>query len=148
MRHWADHALAGVETQGGAVSDDHIRGQLTTGEVLLIDTRQHWIAALRYAFRPLLIFGLAALLALVNQWLGFINDIVHWIVLIALIVAIVWLPIDLVRWWSRHYVLTNRRSIRMEGVLRKQSMDSSLEQINDIMEGRSPRPPRHRPGAG
>ncbi len=46
--------------------------------------------------------------------------------------SIVWLPIDLVRWASRKYVLTNRRVMRMDGVLRKRSFDSSLEQINDI----------------
>ena len=46
--------------------------------------------------------------------------------------SIVWLPIDLVRWASRKYVLTSRRVMRMDGVLRKRSFDSSLEQINDI----------------
>ncbi len=43
-----------------------------------------------------------------------------------------WLPVDLIRWDSRHYVLTNRRAMRVEGVLRKSSIDSSLEQITDI----------------
>ena len=124
------------------MASDQIKSQLAAGEVLLIDTRQHWIAALRYAIRPIVIAGLALLLSLLNQWLQFdrlefINQIVHWLILIALLVAIVWLPIDLFRWWSRHYVLTNRRAMRMEGVLRKQSFDSSLEQINDIMLSQS-----------
>ena len=48
------------------------------------------------------------------------------------LVTIVWLPIDLIRWDSRHYVLTNRRALRMEGVLRRTSIDSSIEQITDI----------------
>jgi hypothetical protein len=119
------------------VANDYVKGMLGAGEALLIETRQHWIAAIRYAVRPLLIFGLVVLLALLNQWLrfdtfGFINDIINWILIIALIVAVIWLPIDLVQWWSRRYVLTNRRAMRMQGILRKQSFDSSLEQINDI----------------
>jgi hypothetical protein len=119
------------------VADDKIKGMLGTGEVLLILTRQHWVAAIRYVIRPLLIFGLAILLALINQWLkfdrlGFINDIINWILIIALIVAVVWLPIDIVQWWSRRYVLTNRRAMRLQGVLRKSSFDTSLDQVNDI----------------
>jgi Bacterial PH domain len=124
------------------VANEYVKGQLAAGEVLLIDTRQHWIAALRFAIRPLVVAGLAVLLSLLNQWLqfdrlGFINDLLHWLILIAFVVAIVWLPIDLFRWWSRHFVLTNRRAMRMDGVLRKQSFDSSLEQINDIMLSQS-----------
>jgi uncharacterized membrane protein YdbT with pleckstrin-like domain len=124
------------------MADDYIKGQLAAGEVLLIDTRQHWVAAIRYAIRPIAIAGLAVLLSLLNQWLrfdrlGFINDILHWIILIAFVVAIVWLPIDLFRGWSRHFVLTNRRAMRLDGVIRKQSFDSSLEQINDILLSQS-----------
>ena len=119
------------------MANDYVKGMLGAGEALLIETRQHWIAAIRYAVRPLLIFGLVVLLALINQWLRFdtfkiINDIINWILIIALVIAVIWLPIDLVQWWSRRYVLTNRRAMRMQGVLRKQSFDSSLEQINDI----------------
>jgi hypothetical protein len=51
---------------------------------------------------------------------------------IMIIAAVIWLPIDIVQWYSRKYVLTNRRSMRMSGVFRKKSFDSSLEQINDI----------------
>ena len=119
------------------MANDYVKGMLGAGEALLIETRQHWIAAIRYAVRPLLIFGLVVLLALINQWLRFdtfkiINDIINWILIIALVIAVIWLPVDLVQWWSRRYVLTNRRAMRMQGVLRKQSFDSSLEQINDI----------------
>ena len=77
---------------------------------------------------------------LINGWLDFdddgflniINELVRWIVVIMIVVSIIWLPIDLVRWWSRRYVLTNRRVIRSYGVLRKTSLDTSIEQINDI----------------
>ncbi len=119
--------------------DSYVNNLLASGEVVLIETRQHWMAAIRYALRPIVIMLIAAGLALLNQWLdfgdgwlGFINDLIHWVIIILLVVSIVWLPIDLVRWWSRRYLLTSRRAMRMDGVLRKRSFDSSLEQINDI----------------
>lgn len=115
-----------------------VKGLLSGGEVVLIDTRQHWMAAVRYALKPILLIGAVILLGLLNSWLNFegglsfINDIVSWILIIGVIVAVVWLPVDLAQWYSRKYVLTNRRAMRMSGIFRKRSFDSSLEQINDI----------------
>lgn len=115
-----------------------MKGLLSGGEVVLIDTRQHWMAAIRYALKPLLLIGGVILLALLNQWLdfdgalNFINQIVSWILVVMILISIIWLPVNLVQWYSRKYVLTNRRAMRMSGVLRKKSFDSSLEQINDI----------------
>jgi membrane protein YdbS with pleckstrin-like domain len=122
------------------VADDQLKGLLSTGEVVLISTRQHWVAAVRFALRPILIFLGGVALWIINAWLDFpsdsffdfINDVVGWIVIALIVVSIIWLPIDLVRWWSRRYVLTNRRAIRSYGVIRKTSLDTSLEQINDI----------------
>jgi hypothetical protein len=111
-----------------------------TGEVTLIETRQHWIAAVRFALRPILIALAAVGLWILNSWLDFddasffnvINELVRWIVIILLVIAVVWLPIDLVQWFTRKYVLTNRRATRSYGLIRKHSLDTSLEQINDI----------------
>lgn len=122
------------------MASDDIQSQLPEGEAVLIDTRQHWVAAIRYALKPFLLLGAVVLLALLNQWLdlgddsflGIINTIIHWVLVIMIIVAVIWLPIDLAQWYSRRYVLTNRRAIRYSGVLRKQTYGSSLEKINDI----------------
>ena len=122
------------------MASSHLKDLLGTTEVVLIDTRQHWMAAVRFALRPIVIglIGLG-LLALNNifefnddQFFSFINDLIRWAVVILFLVTIVWLPIDLIRWDSRHYVLTNRRALRMDGVLRRTSIDSSIEQITDI----------------
>ncbi len=121
------------------MTESFMRDLLASGEVVLIETRQHWVAAVRYVLRPIVILLIAAGLVLLNSWLGWddgilgtLNQLILWIAALLFIVSIVWLPIDLVRWWSRKYVLTNRRAMRMQGVLRKSSIDSSLEQINDI----------------
>jgi hypothetical protein len=115
-----------------------MKGLLSGGEVVLVDTRQHWMAAIRYALKPILLIGAVILLGLINSWLSFdgafsfINDVVSWVLIIMVIASVIWLPINLVQWYSRKYVLTNRRAMRMSGVFRKRSFDSSLEQINDI----------------
>ncbi len=122
------------------MADSYVKDLLASTEVVLIDTRQHWMAAIRFALRPIVIgligLGLLALNGIFqfndDEFFSFINDLIQWVVVILFLVSIVWLPIDLIRWDSRHYVLTNRRSMRVEGVMRKSSMDSSLEQITDI----------------
>ena len=121
------------------VSDSYLDNLLANGEVLLIETRQHWMAAIRYLVRPIVILLIAAGLVIVSAWLGWnegvlgtLNQLILLIAGIMFLVSIIWLPIDLVRWASRKYVLTSRRVMRMDGVLRKRSFDSSLEQINDI----------------
>jgi len=121
-----------------AVAQEYVKGLLSGGEVVLVDTRQHWMAAIRYALKPILLVGAVILLGLLNQLLqfpdalSFINDLVTYALIIMIVIAVIWLPINLVQWYSRRYVLTNRRAMRMSGVLRKKSFDSSLEQINDI----------------
>ena len=76
-------------------------------------------------------------LVAINNWLRFdalsiINDLIELAAAILIIVSVVWLPIDLIRWDTRRYALTNRRAIRTEGLFRRSTFDSSLEQINDI----------------
>ena len=122
------------------VAKSKVDGLLSSGEVVLIETQQHWMAALRYAMRPIIIGLIAALLVALNQWISFdpdsflsiINDIIKWAAFVMIIISVVWLPIDLIRWDTRRYALTNRRAIRLEGLFRKSTFDSSLEQINDI----------------
>ena len=122
------------------MAQPYVKDLLGSTEVVLIETRQHWMAAIRFAMRPIIIalIGLG-LLALNNifefnddQFLSFINDFITWAVVILFLISIVWIPIDLVRWDSRRYVLTNRRAMRVDGVLQKNSIDSSLDQITDI----------------
>ena len=84
------------------MADDQ-SGQLNSGEVVLVETRQHWVAAIRFALRPIVI-ALRRRRPLAPQWLArlaedsffdIINDLVGWIVILLLVVAVVWLPIDL-----------------------------------------------------
>ncbi len=125
---------------GEAVAQPYVKDLLGTSEIVLIETRQHWMAAIRFALRPIIIALIGVGLLFLNslfefnddQFLSFINDLITWAVVILFLISIVWIPIDLIRWDSRRYVLTNRRAMRVEGVLQKNSIDSSLEQVTDI----------------
>lgn len=120
------------------MADGYLRNLLSGGEVVLVEAKQHPIAVVKFALKPILLLGLAVALFLFNQILDFsgvldiINEIVRVVLIIAAVVALIWLPIDIVQWFSRRYILTNRRVIRMYGVVSKNSIDSSIEHVNDI----------------
>ncbi len=122
------------------MTNEDLHDLLATNEVVLVDARQHWMAAVRFALRPLALLAVAVVLYLVSSSLPFdgaIIGLLQGLLLLLAVVSLIWLPIDLVRWRSRKYVLTDRRIIRLEGVLRKSSFDSSLEMVNDIETSQS-----------
>jgi hypothetical protein len=114
-------------------------GLLSTGERISYRNKQHpfvFIWGARYAI-------LAGVIALVLFWFrsglgpdtasGIFGQLLGWIVLILFIGGIgvaVWTAL---RYINQEYVLTNRRVIQVEGVLNRNSTDSSLEKINDAV---------------
>lgn len=62
-----------------------------------------------------------------------VRDLFGWIGLALLVIALVWLLQIYVSWYAQDYVITNRRVMKVEGVLKKRSADSSLEKINDAV---------------
>lgn len=125
------------------MADDYLDKLLSGGEVALVDAKQHPIAVVKFALKPLLLVGLVIALLVFNQvfdfggFLEILNELARIVLIVAAIAAAIWLPIDIARWYSRRFVLTNRRVIRMYGVVSKNSFDSSLEQINDIQSTQS-----------
>ena len=64
---------------------------------------------------------------------GLIRDVFGWIGLALLVISLAWLVKIYVEWYAEDYVITNRRVMKVEGVLKKRSADSSLEKINDAV---------------
>ena len=48
------------------------------------------------------------------------------------ILAIVWFPLQAIRWVKRRYLITDRRVLYVEGWLRRNSMDAGLSMITDV----------------
>jgi uncharacterized membrane protein YdbT with pleckstrin-like domain len=106
---------------------------LAPGETVHLRTLRHWVVLLRWIGGTLVLAALGAVMASmyglghfagasVGAWVGI------GLVAVALLVAV---PAYL-RWATEVYLVTDRRVIKVEGVLRKQALDSGLSKINDV----------------
>jgi hypothetical protein len=108
---------------------------LADGEQIAMRARQHWLATIIDARYPWLIF-LGSLVLLVlsqnvdNQGL---RDVLGIVVLAGIVVSVAWLIKVYWAWWAQDYIITNRRVLKVEGIINKRSADSSLEKINDAV---------------
>jgi uncharacterized membrane protein YdbT with pleckstrin-like domain len=104
---------------------------LARDEQILHYGRQHWLAPLSDSLRPIVL----VLLGLVLFFLPI--DPIKTVLLIAsgllLLVGVVWIAIVYMTWRSEEYIITNRRVLKVEGLLDKKSGDSSLDKINDAV---------------
>jgi hypothetical protein len=118
-------------------------GLLSTGERITHREKQHpfiFIWGARYAI-------LALIIAIVALWFrsgldpdtgnGIFGQLLGWIVAILFIGGIAVAIWTALRYINQEYVLTNRRVIQVEGVLNRNSTDSSLEKINDAVLSQS-----------
>jgi len=110
---------------------------LAKDETILYEARQHWLAPFADSLRPIILVLVGVLLLVLGlvhfgpaDFLGMI-----WVALwaVLLLVGIVWILIILMTWRAEQYVITNRRVLKVEGLLDKKSGDSSLDKINDAV---------------
>jgi hypothetical protein len=108
---------------------------LADGERVALRGRQHVLATLLEGRVPWALFVLAVVLLVLDLQLepGFPRDLFGWLGLALLLISLVWLAQVYLAWYSEDYLVTNRRVIKVEGVLSKRAADSSLEKINDAV---------------
>jgi Short C-terminal domain/Bacterial PH domain len=109
---------------------------LADREQIVLRTRQHPVALLRAAWRGLLIWLVAVGIVFLGVWLNLAEGVLRVIGLIALFLFVVGLVLVVWRWlhwWTQEYLVTNRRLLKVSGLLNKHSADSSLEKINDAI---------------
>ncbi|HEY7523531.1 MAG TPA: PH domain-containing protein [Candidatus Limnocylindrales bacterium] len=107
---------------------------LADGERIALRTRQHWLATIIDGRYPWLILVAAIVLLLISQNItGGPRDVLGWVVLALFLIAIAWLIRVYWNWWAQDYIITNRRVLKVEGIINKRSADSSLEKINDAV---------------
>jgi uncharacterized membrane protein YdbT with pleckstrin-like domain len=100
-------------------------------KIVFID-RQHWLvlawALLVDVLVAVFIVAAAVILAGLNDKLGFL------MVLIVLVVfPVVHFVVRYLNWYNEQYLVTNRRVIKIRGVINKLVSDSSLEKVNDVV---------------
>jgi uncharacterized membrane protein YdbT with pleckstrin-like domain len=108
---------------------------LAKDEQILYRARQHWLAPLSDARNAVLILLAGIVLALVErQIIGWsLRSIAGLVDLVLIAIALVWIGIIYLSWTSEEYIITNRRVLKVEGLLDKKSGDSSLDKINDAV---------------
>jgi uncharacterized membrane protein YdbT with pleckstrin-like domain len=107
---------------------------LANGEEIVYRTKKHWIAP---AFSTvtgtlLTLGGLAALFGQFFTANKFLNGVLLWGGLGALLIGLVMLANAAMKWWAQFYFVTNQKVMKVEGLLRKSTSGSALEKINDI----------------
>jgi len=108
---------------------------LADGERIALRTRQHWFATIVDGRVPWALF-LASLILLALTFTfddSGVRTAVGYIVAVGLIVSLAWLGKHYWSWYAQDYIVTNRRVLKVEGIINKRSADSSLEKINDAV---------------
>jgi hypothetical protein len=108
---------------------------LADGERVALRSRQHMLATFLEGRIAWVVFILSIVLLVLDLQLapGVIRDLFGWVGLALLVIGLAWLAQIYVSWYSQDYLVTNRRVIKVEGILSKRSADSSLEKINDAV---------------
>jgi membrane protein YdbS with pleckstrin-like domain len=109
---------------------------LAKNEHVVYRGRQHWLAPLSDSLRPvvLVLLGLVILfLAVFVKASGTFWTVMVFVSLILIVVGSVWTAIIYFTWRAQEYLITNRRVLKVEGLVDKRSGDSSLEKINDAI---------------
>ena len=112
------------------MAKDYVEEMLAQNERILLRARKHWSVLFgNIALEILLIialfvisFALAPLVAFPTVPLG----------LVLMLVPLVGMVRDVLLWYNRQYIVTNRRVIQTSGIFSKDVVDSSLEKVNDV----------------
>jgi membrane protein YdbS with pleckstrin-like domain len=109
---------------------------LADGESVVLRTRQHPLALIKDSRNGLLLWLLAIVLVVATWWLRIGDPWAQLVGIVALaclfigLLIVVW---QYLLWWTEEYMVTNRRLMKVSGVINKRSADSSLEKINDAI---------------
>ena len=112
---------------------------LADGERVALRSRQHLLATIIEGRVPwALVVAALVLVILAGFFLSpstadVVRQLFSWLGLGLLLVGLAWLAYIYVAWYAQDYLVTNRRVIKVEGILSKRSADSSLEKINDAV---------------
>jgi Bacterial PH domain/Short C-terminal domain len=110
----------------------YVESLLSDGEHIVVRERQHWLAVVVDSRYPvLLLIAAIALFVLRLDPGGTIGNGLTYLGFGLVVIGLLWIVWVLLKWHNESYMVTNRRIIKVEGLLNKHTADSSLEKIND-----------------
>ncbi|PKN94522.1 MAG: hypothetical protein CVU44_05425 [Chloroflexi bacterium HGW-Chloroflexi-6] len=107
---------------------DYIRSMLGKNEQILLITRQHGFVLTSAIMAEIFVAVAVLVLGTVATFNFFPAALAYVLVLIPLGSMLH----DILVWYNRQYIVTNRRVIQINGVINKNVVDSSLEKVNDV----------------
>ena len=114
---------------------------LTEGESVVLRTRQHWLALVYKARTALLLWLIGIILLGLVVWFnispGIVRDILSGLAVVLIVLGLLIVIYRVWQWWAQDYMITNRRILKVTGILNKRSSDSSLEKVNDAILNQS-----------
>ena len=117
------------------MAKDYLEEMLGENENILLRARKHW--SVLFGNIVLEIVLIIALLVISFVLLPLVAFPVVPLGLTLVIVPLVGMVRDVLLWYNRQYVVTNRRVIQTSGVFSKDVVDSSLEKVNDVKMSQS-----------
>ena len=104
---------------------------LGENERILLITRQHWFVLFSAVVAEILVMLIVVAMMVVLSVVTLGNPLALLGFLLVLIPLVSMLH-DILVWYNRQYIVTNRRVIQVSGVFNKNVIDSSLEKVNDV----------------
>ena len=120
------------------MADKYILSLMGEAEKVLLVTRQHWFVLFRAIVAEILIIliliaaSIAISVAYPPAYL-----LAPIIGLLLALFPVFGMLRDILIWYNRQYIVTNRRVIQISGVINKNVVDSSLEKVNDVKMSQS-----------
>ncbi len=112
------------------MAKDYLEEMLGENEHILLRARKHW--SVLFGNIVLEIFLIIALIVISFILLPLVAFPVMPLGLLLVIVPLIGMVRDVLIWYNRQYIVTNRRVIQTAGVFSKDVVDSSLEKVNDV----------------
>jgi hypothetical protein len=106
---------------------------LAKDEQILYRARQHWLAPVSDARNAILILLIGLVLILLEHQILHWSQVIAYAGLVVALIGLLWIAIVYFSWGAEEYLITNRRVLKVEGLLDKKAGDSSLDKINDAV---------------
>ena len=120
------------------MADKYIQNLMGDNEKMLLVTRQHWFVFFRTIVAEILIIliliAVSTTIAVAYPPAALLAPVIG---LLLVLIPAIGMVRDLLTWYNRQYIVTNRRVIQVFGVINKNVVDSSLEKVNDVKMSQS-----------
>jgi hypothetical protein len=115
------------------MAKNYLQELLGKNEQILLTTRQHWFVLFSSIILEILLIVIIILAVIA---LSFANPMAT-VGFVLVLVPLAGMLRDILIWYNREYVVTNRRVIQITGLFSKNVVDSSLEKVNDVKMSQS-----------